>query len=129
MFELFRSQSRSAAGAIVYVTIGTLMVIWSGLRYYYFILPAQSPPAWQSYACVSTIFSGIAIAVIGLLFGAIGRGAKEADNTVGMATTNIPTPVVQPVAVVPQAGSSRILQTSASVDAPLIGRPVESVVQ
>jgi len=86
MFELLRSQSRSAAGAILYFTIGTLMVIWSGLWYYYFLLPDPNPPTSQTFLCVGIILSGIAIAAIGLLFGLIGRGAKAADTTVGVAT-------------------------------------------
>jgi hypothetical protein len=117
MFEVFRSPSRSAAGAIGYVTVGTLMVIWAGLWYYYFLRPLPNPPAWQSYLCMATILSGVAIGVIGLLFGMIGRGAKAADNTVGGVDTNavstpvLATPVVQaPVGT--RVGAARI------VDAP-----------
>ena len=97
MFELLRSQSRSAAGAIKYVTIGTLMIIWAGLWYYYFLMPVPNAPTWQKYTCVGTIMSGFAIGVIGLLFGLIGRGAKAADTTVGAATTGGVTPLVQVV--------------------------------
>ena len=101
MWSLFRSPSRSATGAILYVTIGTLMIIWAGLWYYYFLLPVDNPPVWQKFACVGTIFSGIAIVIIGLLFGPIGRDAKAADNTVAAATTDAVVPaspaVVQPV--------------------------------
>ncbi len=86
MFELLRGQSRSAAGAIWYVTIGVLMMIWAGLWYYYFLRPDPNPPTWQSFTCVGTILSGFAIGAIGLLFGLIGRGAKAADTTVGVAS-------------------------------------------
>lgn len=86
MFELLRGQSRSAAGAIWYVTIGVLMMIWAGLWYYYFLWPVQNPPRWQTFTCVGTILSGFAIGSIGLLFGLIGRGAKAADTTVGVAS-------------------------------------------
>lgn len=85
MFELLRGQSRSAAGAIWYVTIGILMMIWAGLWYYYFLWPVQNPPRWQTFTCVGTILSGFAIGAIGLLFGLIGRGAKAADTTVAVA--------------------------------------------
>ena len=97
MFELFQNQSRSAAGAIKYVTIGSLLIIWAGLWYYYFLMPAPNAPTWQKYTCVGTIMSGFAIAAIGLLFGLIGRGAKAADTTVGAASTG----AVAPVQVVP----------------------------
>jgi hypothetical protein len=93
MFGLLRNQSRSAAGAIGYVTVGTLMVIWAGLWYYYFLMPEPNPPAWQKFACVGTIMSGFAIGSIGLLFGLIGRGAKGADTTVGIAPVSSEVPV------------------------------------
>ena len=54
MFELFRNQSRSAAGAIKYVTIGTLLIIWAGLWYYYFLMPAPNAPTWQKFTCVGS---------------------------------------------------------------------------
>ena len=101
MFELLRSQSKSASGAILYVTIGTLLMIWSGLWYFYFLRPDPNPPAWESFTCMGTILSGFAIAAIGLMFGLIGRGAKAADTTVGVAATPavVPTPVVDPAGV------------------------------
>lgn len=97
MFELFRNQSRSAAGAIKYVTIGTLLIIWAGLWYYYFLMPVPNAPTWQKFTCVGTILSGFAIAAIGLLFGLIGRGAKAADTTVGAASSGPAASVVQVV--------------------------------
>ena len=97
MLELFRNQSRSAAGAIKYVTIGTLLIIWAGLWYYYFLMPVPNAPTWQKFTCVGTILSGCAIAAIGLLFGLIGRGAKAADTTVGAASSGHAASVVQVV--------------------------------
>jgi hypothetical protein len=98
MFSLLRNQSRSAAGAIWYVTIGTLMVIWSGLWYFFFLLPDSNPSPWQRFVCAGLILSGIAIGVIGLLFGPIGRSSKGADTTVGVATAEpmVTTPVLAP---------------------------------
>lgn len=97
MLELFRNQSRSAAGAIKYVTIGTLLIIWASLWYYYFLMPVPNAPTWQKFTCVGTILSGFAIAAIGLLFGLIGRGAKAADTTVGAASSRQAASVVQVV--------------------------------
>ncbi len=98
MLELFRNQSRSAAGAIKYVTIGTLLIIWAGLWYYYFLMPVPNAPTWQKFTCVGTILSGFAIAAIGLIFGLTGRGAKAADTTVGAASS---APAASVVRVVP----------------------------
>jgi len=97
MLNLLRSQSRSVAGAITYVTIGALMMIWAGLWYYYFLMPVPNPPTWQMFACVGTILSGFAIGAIGLLFGLIDRGAKAADTTVGVASAVPVAPILQAV--------------------------------
>lgn len=126
MFEVFRSPSRSAAGAIGYITVGALTVIWSGLWYYYFLRPVENPPAWQSYVCMATIFSGVAVMVIGLLFGLIGRGAKAADNVVGgvesahmVATPVVSAPVVSTSGRLDQLtariGSARVIEPPVSV--------------
>lgn len=87
MFGLLRDQSRSAAGAIWYVTVGTLMVIWAGLWYFYFLLPEPNPSPTQRFVCAGLILSGFAIGAIGLLFGYIGRSSKGADTTVGVAAS------------------------------------------
>lgn len=109
MLELFRSQSRSAAGAIKYVTIGTLMMIWAGLWYYYYIRPVPNPPTWQTFVCVGTIMSGFAVAVIGLMFGLIGRGAKAADTTVAAASNGTTAPVVQVLPTSVRASGQTVL--------------------
>jgi len=49
MFEMLRTQSRSASGAILYVTVGVLMMIWSGLTYYYFLMNNPEAPAWANF--------------------------------------------------------------------------------
>jgi len=99
MFELLRSPSRSARGAIAYVTVGTLMVIWAGLWYWFFVTPQS--PGMHKFLCVGIILSGFAIGIIGLLFGMIGRGAKAADNAVGVAPAGPIAPVVASAPVVP----------------------------
>ena len=85
MLEMLRTQSRSASGAILYVTVGVLLMIWSGLTYYYFLMNNSDAPAWANFLCIGTILSGLAVASIGLMFGLIGSGAKGADTTVGVA--------------------------------------------
>lgn len=94
MLEILRDQSKSAAGAILYVTIGTLLVIWSGLWYYFFLMGEPNAPKEQMFACLGIILSGIAVASIGLLFGLISRGAKAADTNVGVAGDATMVPVV-----------------------------------
>ena len=118
MLELFRNQSRSAAGAILYVTIGVLLVIWSGLWYYYFLMPDPNPPTWQMFTCVGVIFSGLAIGTIGLLFGLIGRGAKAADTTVGVATA---APMAQ---AIPAGVGTPVVAAGPAMLAPAVNGPI-----
>jgi hypothetical protein len=120
MFGFLKDQSRSAAGAISYVTVGTLMIIWAGLWYYFFLLPEPDPPAWQKFVCVGTILSGVAIGVIGFLFGLIGQGAKRADTTIRVAHEE---PVAPIASIVP---SSVDVSQPATVVAPP-GRQVTDV--
>ena len=96
MFSFMRQPSRSAFGAIRYVTVWVLLMIWAGLWYYYFLRGNPNAPAWQEFMCIGIMLSGLAVTVIGMLFGVIGAGAKGADNTVGVANT---TPVVQTMPV------------------------------
>lgn len=111
MLEMMRNQSRSAAGAIKYVTIGTLMIIWAGLWYFFFVLPIPNASPTHKFICVGTILSGIAIVLIGLLFGSIGRGAKGADTTTGVA------PVV-PMVAAPAASltAAPVAQTAVPIE-------------
>ncbi|MDZ4683635.1 MAG: hypothetical protein SH850_01020 [Planctomycetaceae bacterium] len=126
MFGLLRDQSRSAAGAIWYVTIGTLLVIWASLWYYYFLMPSPNPPAWQRFACVGTILSGFAIGAIGMLFGLIGRSSKGADTTVGVAAAEpiaaVATPDVSPTVVV----STPSMSASSGAGVPVIPHRVDA---
>ena len=116
MFEMLRSQSRSATGAILYVTVGTLLMIWSCLTYYYFLMNNPEAPAWANFLCIGTILSGLAIASIGLLFGVIGRGAKAADTTVGAAPIG---PMVAPGVVGGQVVGGQVVGAAPMAAAPM----------
>jgi uncharacterized BrkB/YihY/UPF0761 family membrane protein len=126
MFGLLRDQSRSAAGAIWYVTIGILMVIWASLWYYYFLMPSPNPPAWQQFACVGTILSGFAIGGIGLLFGRIGRSSKGADTTVGVAAAEPIATVASPTLGTTAVVSSPEVSDLSRVAAPVISSHIEA---
>jgi hypothetical protein len=80
------------------------MVIWAGLWYYFFLWPDPNPSTWQRFICAGTICSGIAIGVIGLLFGLIGRSSKDADTTVGVAAAEpvVASPLTAPSVIASQ---------------------------
>jgi hypothetical protein len=121
MFSFLRQPSRSATGAIRYVTVGVLLMIWAGLWYWYWIRGNPNAERWQEFTCVGILLSGVAVTVIGLLFGTIGGGAKQADNTVGVATTTpaVPATVGAPAGgVVPAAAGMPVANVAAPVTMP-----------
>ncbi len=97
MLSLLRSPSRSAGTAVMYVTIGVLMMIWTGVWYYarHEHWAENSDATAEKYICIGLFMSGLAVTVIGLLVGQIGGAAKQADNTVGVAGTVVQPGVVQ----------------------------------
>ena len=130
MPELIRSPSKSAAGAIAYVTVGTLLMVWSVLWYAYFLYNRPDAPVWQRFTCTGMIISGLAVVAIGLLFGLIGREAKVADTTVAVVAPEATVPVVESPASVPlpdgrgavAAPAARGLASVASSSVPANGK-------
>ena len=104
MFDSLRSRSQSASGAILYVTIGALLMIWSILWYLFFLMPDANAPRWHTFACVGTILSGLAILVIGLLFGLIGHNAKAADAHLE-PVASVPPQATTPTLIAPAAAA------------------------
>ena len=75
---ILSKSSFAAQTALVYVTLGTLTGVWSGLWYWYL---GNHPPLNDStwYWCYGFILTGLALFVIGLLLGQIGRSARHAE--------------------------------------------------
>ena len=81
----FVSKTSSAAKmALVYITVGALLVIWSGLTMYY------DPPTTNLGQLFTTglLLTGVALFIIGLAVGQIGRSAKPADLPAEPATVS-----------------------------------------
>jgi hypothetical protein len=70
--------SSTALAAVIYITIGALTGVWSGIWYAYL---RNSPPdnefIW--YWCYGFLLTGLTLFVIGLLIGRIGRSARHAE--------------------------------------------------
>src|SRR5262245_19854425 len=71
--------SRPASAAylsLVYITVGALIDVWSGIWYWYL---TRNPPVQEStwYWCYGFILTGFVILVIGLAVGRIGRSARH----------------------------------------------------
>jgi hypothetical protein len=64
--------------ALTYITIGALMVVWSGLWFWY-LWHNPSDTSLVYYLCSGLMLTGITLAVIGLGLGQIGWAARHAD--------------------------------------------------
>jgi hypothetical protein len=121
--------SKAAHMAILYITFGALLMVWSGV-WYAWMLHTGSPDAGQPrsdgymYFCYAIFFSGLTLLVIGMALGRIGRAARKAElppETSGAPTAQPavaappvaqpmvpgqPTAVVQPTAAVPPVAAT-----------------------
>jgi hypothetical protein len=92
---IFSQASAAARTALIYITAGALIIIWTGVWYVYL---HNNPPEANNvyYWCGGMLASGLSLLLIGLGIGRIGRAARHADA---------PTQVVPPVAVNPQTSN------------------------
>jgi hypothetical protein len=70
--------SPAAKTALVYITVGSIMEVWSGVWFFYLRAhPPQSDLVW--YFGAGFALTGLVLLVIGLALGRIGRAARHAD--------------------------------------------------
>jgi hypothetical protein len=88
---LSSSTSSAARTSLIYITLGALIVIWTGVWFAYLrnnpphtVDAAQVPPVY--YWCGGLGVTGIVLIVIGLTVGHIGRTARAADLPAAVAT-------------------------------------------
>ena len=122
MFNFVRQPSRGAGLAIGYVTGGALAMIWAGIWWYY-MNHHGTEADWKWYVCSGLFLSGLALFLIGLFVGRIGREAKQADGTLGVQTpagTQQVVPAAMPQATAPMA----VAPAPGQVAVPNNGSPV-----
>jgi hypothetical protein len=108
-----RQPSASTGTAILFITVGVLMAIWSAVWYFFLARAELAPPQWKWYVCAGLFFSGLAIMVIGILVGRIGQEAKQADSTVGAVTPPQVVAQAPPVVQVPASQVQAVPMQSA----------------
>lgn len=78
--------SGAARLAVVYITAGALLDVWSGIWYWYLSNhPPEGDKTW--YWCYGLLLTGAVLLFIGLALGRIGRAARDAEMTTGDAKT------------------------------------------
>jgi hypothetical protein len=87
--------SAAARMAVLYITIGVLLMVWSGIWWTYM---ARHPPTGDGiwFLCFGCLLSGAAFTMIGFIMGHVGRAAREADLPPTVSATPVPGQV-QPV--------------------------------
>ena len=70
--------SAEARAALVYITGGALLDVWSGVWYFYM---RESPPTTvvPYYLCTGFLLTGLVLILIGFGVGHIGRAARRAE--------------------------------------------------
>jgi hypothetical protein len=109
----FQRTSQPAQTALLYITIGTLTLVWTGVWYVYLLNHTESDTS-VFYWVAGLALTGLTLVVIGLTVGHIGRAAKHAAST--------PPP---PVAPAPADADAAVVNSPA---APVQPAPVAQVV-
>src|SRR5438132_7291401 len=81
--------SQAARVAVIYITIGALLTVWTVVWYLYLRNhnPEEPTTSGTYYVCYGLFFSGLVVMAIGFAIGRIGRAARHAE---------LPPPEAQP---------------------------------
>jgi len=84
--------SPGARVSLFYITIGSLIVIWTGVWFWYLW---DNPPETGTvyYYSTGALVTGFILLVIGFAVGAIARGSRPADATQAVGGNDVPAPV------------------------------------
>ena len=97
---LWSNQTQSARMAIVYITLGALIDVWTAL--YYFLIYEKNTAGGNDsklFWIAGFFFSGLTLLIIGVLVGRIGRAAGQAEvaptSAAPLPAAPVPAPVTQ----------------------------------
>jgi hypothetical protein len=120
---LFNQPSTAARTSLIYITIGAVSVIWTGVWYIYLL---NNPPEAHSayYWCGGLLVTGLTLILIGFGVGQIGRSARHADQLpqeVTSAILNTPPTTAAPSSLVfPSKASGAQVGPDGKMVAPLV---------
>jgi hypothetical protein len=91
---LLSKPSPAARAALLYITLGSLTLVWSIVWYFWLRSQhaQQDVPFFstaQDYVCLGTLLTGLTLLVIGLAVGRIGRAARHAELPPPEATPTV----------------------------------------
>src|SRR5688500_9875327 len=74
----FSQWTTAGRAALIYISAGTLTVIWAGVWYVYLF---NNPPTESAfYWCTGWMITGLGMLVIGLVLGMVNRSARQAEQ-------------------------------------------------
>jgi hypothetical protein len=71
--------SQAARTSLAYITIGSLVMVWTAIWYWYLRANPEGVLLRTWYICTGLFISGVVLLVIGLAVGQIGRSARHAE--------------------------------------------------
>ncbi len=85
--NVFTTITSAARAALLYITVGSVMIVWSAIYYIYLDRhpPTQGDGPW--YWCTGFLLTGCTLLIIGLAVGWIGRAARQADQPHALINT------------------------------------------
>jgi hypothetical protein len=96
--QFLRPTSSPARTALTYITVGCLMLVWTGVWYMYLV---NHPPQTSEvhYWVAGLALTGLILVILGLAVGQIGRSAKHAETSSQVVVpTTPPDTLAAPVA-------------------------------
>jgi hypothetical protein len=124
-------QASSATTAVLYITAGSLMAVWSTVTYFYLIRHEARDFAYLW--CYGFFFTGIVLIGIGITLGHIGRAVRDAEVSstpgttpvTGQAAAPVPGPATdQPAAPAKAVPVATAAPTPSAVPTPMPARPL-----
>jgi hypothetical protein len=119
--SLLTKGSEAARTSLVYITLGALVLVWTGVRLVYLL---NTTPAREDnmayYWCAGFLATGLVLLLIGFGLGRIGRAARHAE---------LPPPeVTQAMANAEQNATARVPMVGANPVAPALMPGAQPVV-
>ena len=125
--NVFTTITSGARAALLYITVGAVMIVWSAIYYFYLNNhpPAQGDAPW--YWCTGFLLTGCTLLIIGLAVGWIGRSARQAEQPHALINTRDaqgqPAANVVPLAnnaVIPSSNNAPTLPINPAIQQPAV---------